>query len=337
MYPEQAEGLFLKCPGDPLVHASTSKVKTMTMHHFQPTATVLLAAISLGIFQVSVGAQTPVDASSESVTIELKHGPIDVAPGISTELKSKQISVRLSALTKLDDMGSGAAPFVNDLIAVIDGVHDGERLHALSILKNIWPEAAPAVPILIQTLDDKQLMRDRAIAALSAIGPAASPAIPALIHVLHEGNFTSNAEQALAAIGPQAVPALIKALQDKTPSCRKLSVAALGLIGTNAGDGAGKEVVQAITRMLQDSDFEVAREACWSLEKLGKNASDSVPQLIVSLSNKDQYIRQFSADALGSIGAPAKSALPLLNKALKDEAVRRSARAAIKKIEQDEM
>lgn len=284
----------------------------------------------------AANAQSPTDGpSSESVTVELKHGPVDVAPGISTELKSKQIAVRLSALRKLDDMGSGASPFVNDLITVVNGVHDGERLQALAILTSIGPEAAPAVPILIETLDDKQLMRDRAIGALKAIGPAAAPAIPALIKILHEDNSTSDAEQALAAIGSDAVNPLIKALGDKTPNCRRLCITALGLIAV-ASNSTDKEIVPAITRMLQDGNFEVAREACWSLEKLGKAASQSVPQLIESMNNKDQWIRQFSADALGAIGAPAKSALPVLNKALKDEGVRRSARAAIKKIEQDE-
>ncbi len=279
-------------------------------------------------------------AQSEQVTIELRHGPIDVVPGVATELHSKDVSVRLSALRKLDDMGTGAAPFVPELIKVVDGIHDGERQQALSILKNIGPEATEAVPILIQTLDDKQYLRDRAIETLQAIGPGAKDAIPALLHVLAEGNTTSNAEQALAAIGHDAIAPLIKSLNEKNPDCRRLCTAALGLVAleprTKAAD-TSELIIPAIAKMLTDNNFEVEREACLALEKIGAPAKDSVPNLIKAMSNRSEYIRQFSADALGAIGPSAQSAIPVLKQALTDESVRRNARAAIKKIEQGDL
>lgn len=298
---------------------------------------IALTVLMIGALPQTVLAQG--EQSSEQVTIELRHGPIDVVPGVATELHSKVVSVRLSALSKLDDMGAGAAPFVPELIKVVDGIHDGERQQALSILRKIGPEAAPAVPVLIQTLDDKQYLRDRAIETLQAIGPAAKDAIPALLHILELGNTTSNAEQALAAIGHDAIAPLIKNLNDKSPDCRRLCITALGLIATNAKSNADSNelIIPAITNMLTDNDFDVEREACWALEKIGAPAKDSVPDLIKAMANKSQYIRQFSADALGAIGPSAQSAIPVLKQALSDEAVRRNARAAIKKIEQGDI
>lgn len=279
-------------------------------------------------------------AQSEQVTIELRHGPIDVVPGVATELHSKDVSVRLSALRKLDDMGTGAAPFVPELIKVVDGIHDGERQQALTILKNIGPEATAAVPILIQTLEDKQYLRDRAIETLQAIGSEAKDAIPALLHVLEEGNTTSNAEQALAAIGHDAIAPLIKSLNNKNPDCRRLCTSALGLVATdpktNAAD-IGELIIPALAKVLTDNNFEVEREAFFALEKIGAPAKDSVPNLIKAMSNRSEYIRQFSADALGAIGPSAQSAIPVLKQALTDESVRRNARAAIKKIEQGDL
>ena len=232
-----------------------------------------LTLLIIGILPQSARAQ------SESVTIELQHGPIDVVPGVVTELHSKDVSIRLSALRKLDDMGAGAQPFVPELIKVVDGVHDGERQQALGILRNIGPEAAAAVPTLVQTLDDKQYIRDRAIETLQAIGPEAKPAIPALLHILQEGNLTSNAELALAAIGHEAIGPLTKTLNDKNPDCRRLCVSALGLLAadpkTNSADTT-ELIVPAITQMLTDGNFEVKREACWALEKSGAAAKDSV-------------------------------------------------------------
>ena len=293
-----------------------------------------LAVLLIGLLPQAASAQ------SEQITIELQHGPIDVVPGIATELHSKNVSVRLSALRKLDDLGSGAAPFVPELIKVIDGIHDGERMHALGILKTIGPEATAAVPILIQTLDDKQYLRDRAIETLQAIGPGAKAAIPALLHVLEEGNNTSNAEQALASIGRDAIAPLLKSLNDKNPDCRRLCIAALCLVAmdpkTDTADTSDL-IIPAIAQMLTDNNFDVEREACFALEKIGAPAKDSVPSLIKALSNRSEYIRQFSADALGAIGPSAQNAIPALKQALTDESVRRNARAAIKKIEQGDL
>ncbi|CAN5577020.1 hypothetical protein BH11CYA1_BH11CYA1_21130 [soil metagenome] len=300
---------------------------------------IAMTLLLVGILPQAAVVQ-PAKSQNESVTIELQHGPIDVVPGVATELHSKDVSVRLSALRKLDDMGAGAAPFVPDLIKVVDGIHDGERQQALGILRNIGPEAAAAVPALVQTLDDKQYLRDRAIETLQAIGPDAKEAIPALLHVLQEGNLTSNAEQALAAIGHEAISPLTKSLNDKNPDCRRLCITALGLIAANPKTSpadSSELIVPAITQMLADRNFDVEREACWALEKIGSPAKGSVPSLIKAMSDKSEYIRQFSADALGAIGPQAIGALPVLKKALADDTVRRNARAAIKKIEQGDV
>lgn len=305
---------------------------------------VLFGILSAGFLPLSAQAQSNSTALTQpeqaEVNIDLQH-TTDVSPGISTELQSNHSAIRLSALRKLDDAGAGAAPYVPDLIKVVSGIHDDERQQALSILRAIGPEAAPAVPVLIETLDDKQFLRDRAIEALEAIGPPAKAAVPGLIKVLREGNTTSHAELALASIGADAVPALFEGLKDKSADCRRMSVCALGKVKLPAdlpmddkAEVSNKAILAAISRMLKDNVLDVAREACWALEKIGAPAKDSVPDLIEAMNSKNGYLRQFSADALGSIGPSAKDALPVLNKALTDEQVRVNARSAIKKIEQ---
>lgn len=244
------------------------------------------------------------------------------------DLKSKDDSVRQGALRRLDDLGADAWPFVPELITIIDGVSDDDKQMALGIVATIGPKAALAVPILIDTLQDKQYLRDRAIAALGAIGPDAKEAVPALVKVLQGGAVTSNAEEALAKIGPDAIPQLLLGLSDKNPDCRRLCITALRDLKDRPDS-----VIAPIIKMLNDREFDVQREALWALEKIGKPASCAVPDLISMLKNKDQYLRKFAADALGAIGGPAKDALPLLNQSLENEVVRASARSAIKKIE----
>lgn len=280
------------------------------------------------------------DANSQKATLDLidSYGRAEcrteaekLVPVLSKCLESRDAAVRQKALAMLEELGADGAASIPALDKVLAGIHDDDRYEAVDVLKSMGPAAAPAVPTLIETLDDKdQSTRDRAVEALGAIGPAAKDAIPALVGILKAGWTTSNAERTLAAIGPDAIPALLDGLQNKLPSCRQLCIKGLGLM--RATDRP-EIVISAITERLRDKNFDVAREACWTLTAIGAPAKSAVPALIEQLKNKDQYMRQFAADALGAIGPGAKDALPVLKKSLTDERVRRNAASAIKKIE----
>lgn len=299
-----------------------------------------LSLLCLAIFglipscPVAIAQVIPDVGQADDFAVDRDRNQLDDAAikSLRADLTSKDDAARQAALRRLDDLGSNAWPFVPELITIIDGVSDDDKQVALGVVAAIGPKASAAVPILIDTLQDKQYLRDRAIAALGAIGPDARAAVPALLKVLQGGAVTSNAEEALAKIGPDAIPLLLSGLNDKNPDCRRLCITALRDLS-----GRPDTVIAPIIKMLNDREFDVQREALWALEKIGKPAEVAVPDLIIVLKNKNEYLRKFAADALGAIGAPAKEALPLLNQCLDNEVVRPSARSAIKKIERADL
>jgi hypothetical protein len=68
--------------------------------------------------------------------------------------------------------------------------------------------------------------------------------------------------------------------------------------------------------------------------RMGPSGAWAVPTLTSLLSHKHPPVRALAARALGGIGAPAMSALPSLQKALRDEkpVVRKAARIALDRI-----
>jgi HEAT repeat protein len=115
-------------------------------------------------------------------------------------------------------------------------------------------------------------------------------------------------------LGPfnkSAVPALIVALKDKDEQVQLRAVMALGEIGPEA-DGAARSLIC----LLQNDDSEI-RSA--SIHTLGRIGPAGVPFLIDvladnSFENRDEALRAFS-----SIDPPAKNAVPVLIKLIKDE------------------
>jgi adenylate cyclase len=68
-------------------------------------------------------------------------------------------------------------------------------------LESIGPEAAPAVPALIQALKDREgVVRQRAAIALGVIGPAAQDALPALQEAAKWDPVRPAAEEAIRKI-----------------------------------------------------------------------------------------------------------------------------------------
>jgi len=78
-------------------------------------------------------------------------------------------------------------------------------------ISGMGPAAAPAVPALIETLDDPSAaVRFPATVALGEIGPAAEAAVPKLLKVMQEDvneEVASGAKRALKRIKPEALSA----------------------------------------------------------------------------------------------------------------------------------
>ncbi|MBL8798159.1 MAG: HEAT repeat domain-containing protein [Planctomycetia bacterium] len=118
----------------------------------------------------------------------------------------------------------------------------------------------------------------------------------------------------LGALGPEAVPAFIDDLKKDDSGTRLKAAVELGQIGEDA-----KEALPALEGSLKDKDAEVRMRAAEALVRIDPKNATGVPALIESL--KDERLRVPTIDILGSLGEPAKPAVPNLVAALQDQRV----------------
>ncbi|MBI4733162.1 MAG: HEAT repeat domain-containing protein [Chloroflexi bacterium] len=189
-----------------------------------------------------------------------------------------------------------------------------DRDNAADSLAEIGPDAAEAVPELINALSDvEDKVRIRAVTALRQIGPAAAEAVPALIGLLEDESLSYAHSSIIAAIGKigpveTVLPTLVSALKDTDAAVRETAAEALGAYGA-----AAAPAVPDLIPLLADEDVDVRKAAADALGLIGPAASAAVPALIEALNTETEWTVQFRlVDALGSIGPEAAPAVPSL-------------------------
>ena len=206
-------------------------------------------------------------------------------------------------------------------------------------LEKLGPAAKPALPALIRAIEDsdKQVWAN-ALAAIAAIGPDAAEAIPQLVDSFDSRKASDyrqrdksqklmRAAHALARIGDAARPALIAALKGDDTGLRIGAAKALGGMAANARDA-----IPALIENLGHNDEDLRSEV---VETLGLIGADAVAPLTKSLSWPDPKLRSGSARALAALGADATPAGPELLARLaveKDRDVRTALLGALPRI-----
>lgn len=255
---------------------------------------------------------------------------------LAEQLKNKQRRIRSAAAQLLVDLNPPPSISQPILEKVVEGA-DAETLDA--VLDALASQGERVLPRLIQALQRKEV-RFRAAAIVARIGPKAKPAVPALIEALQDDNAATRNEVlfALAAIGPEAqaaATAVIRALNDEDAKVRYGACYALGKMGPPAIDAKA-----ALQKCLDSDDEFLAMASAWALAQIAPacpvTARKSVPLLVKALGDSEAITRVHAAETLGFLGPQAKSAVPALKTASKDrdEAVRAAASAALEQIGQ---
>lgn len=161
---------------------------------------------------------------------------------------------------------------------------------------------------------------------------------------------------------PVIAKALVTRLADREPSVRREAATAMRFYGRYDGTESGlvaaleaernrqqpddtvltalsstiatigrpqfkKQVVPLLLADLRSRDVAVRRNAAQKLGEIGPYAVSAVSGLLAALRDPDEWLRYYSADALGSIGS--RQALAGLTAALRDKKVNVRARAAL--------
>ncbi|HET6328876.1 MAG TPA: HEAT repeat domain-containing protein [Planctomycetaceae bacterium] len=185
-----------------------------------------------------------------------------------------------------------------------------DQIRAAIFLKDMGPQAAPAVPMLMAALNDPhERIRGAAAMALGSIGSAALPAAPALMRCLNDSGWTvaDDAQEALRQLGePAMTPEAIAVLEGMAPYDRKLAVDRLGPMAASITVDL-PPVITALRECQKDE----------SLETLGSFTPDELIGVVTQ--NCDPEIGSKAVDALGAMGAQASAAIPFLISRLRRE------------------
>jgi HEAT repeat protein len=232
-----------------------------------------------------------------TVVVLLLAGPAQKDAGAAAAgLASSDPVARARAACELRDLGSGAAPMLSRLTAMLD---DGSPVDATVCGNRTWRHGG--------WTEDATTPGEQAASALVAIG---SPAYQPLTQALAAPGWIArkNAAWALGALGNRsAIPLLARTLRDTEAPVRRRGAWALGALDSG-------EAVPALIEALKDSDAGVREQVAWALGAIGDRRA--VDGLVGALGDTAAGVRTQAAWALGAIGD--SRAVSGLMKALKD-------------------
>jgi HEAT repeat protein len=306
--------------GDPNIHVRRAAIRAL--HDVRPdaaaTASLVMKAVDDPDPAVRLGAL--------DVLAELGKGAV---PSLVEALRSEKNAYW--ACLALGEMGADAAPATAELQRLLRAEPRVQvRREAAMVLGAIGPQAAPAVPLLIHTLSDRdQGLQIAAVFALGRIGAPAKKAEAALRKLI-----TPNSPPlvrvlvvwALARVNPddeqltqKAVAVLSEEMKNKDAGVR--STAVRGLVDFR---GTPDVLVPPMTRMIEQGPRELRLDALGVLQAVGEPA---VPTIVKAL--KFPEVRMAAMAVLGRIGQSAKEAVPALVDVVKSSDVRERRQALL--------
>jgi HEAT repeat protein len=216
-------------------------------------AAVVLLLYSRWTFELIRGLR--ISAALEKV------GPAEAAqvPVLIARLRDSNPMIRQAAAGALGRIGPVAAAARPALLGCLGDASSQVRSNAAWALGLIG-SATEVIPPLTRALDDEDPeVRRYAAFGLSCLGPIAAPAVPKLIERLDDAHMSYMAARALGGVGPAAthsIPRLILALRRDHSLARMEFAAALGKFGTLARDA-----IPDLRALAHDPDPNVKRAA----------------------------------------------------------------------------
>jgi HEAT repeat protein len=233
-----------------------------------------------------------------------------ILPILREELREPQLASPYVAAQALLLLGPDAAEAVPELVALLSSSHPAIRAVAAKALASVGRAAKPAVPLLKAMLKEASPeMRILAAESLSRIDPDVSEALAllrdALISEKNDGPlrirsdgielpegwkghaiYPDSIEESITCYGERAVPVLADLLDNVD-----LDEWSADNVSTQCG-------------------ANVRIQAALLLAELGPDAQKAVPALMRALNDRDPFVVDAAASALGRIGPAAKEAAP---------------------------
>jgi HEAT repeat protein len=273
-----------------------------------------------------------IEAGNKEYLTKLKQ---EMLPSLFEAVKDKNRKVRIAAVRAIHELKPGSEVTIPAFTRI---VQNADPKTIKDVMEAIATLGDKAVPGLINGLKVKAV-RGHAAETLGRIGQAAAPAVPALIEAMEDERPDVRREIlfALGNIGPEAKAAVgvaRKSLADEDQTVKYSAVWMLGRVGP-----AAAEALPELEKDVCNTDDPYFGNVCaWAMIRIDakneKRIKEAMPVLLKGLENENAFVRSEAASTLGMIGPPAKEALEALKKAAldKDEHVAKSAADAIAKI-----
>jgi HEAT repeat protein len=269
-------------------------------------------------------------------------GPTEVG-GKTLEQWVKEIdhpdpSVREHAIRMVLMFGPNARKAIPALVKQVRSLNDlspqANAIIALSVLGPAAPEfAKDVVDALTVAVDNPQgIIRYQAATALGNMGPVARTAVPKLANHVNDRASWEIRKAACFALGSvgrdeqgmpdmRALAALVDAAKDYSKEVRMEALQGLINLGPPASGNVSQMRNLLEGRLKYDQDKSVTIWVRVAIMRLDEKAINDANLSIIAKQMKgtDVDIRIQAARALGYIGYPARSKLPELIEALKDE------------------
>ena len=227
---------------------------------------------------------------------------------LTAQLSASDPAVRATAACGLRELGDGAAPAIDALVALLSDAaplpqpicgRNWWRGHPNSLTSPGEQAAAALVAIggravapLLAALDNPVwTARRHAAWALGALDNRR--ATPALVRALRdaEPGVREQAAWALGALNdPAGVPAILDGLKDRDPRVRQQSAWAAGALND-------ERAVDPLLRLLTDGEAGVREQVCWALGAIGEERA--LHPLLPHLKDPDARVRRQAAWAIG--------------------------------------
>ena len=262
-------------------------------------------------------------------------------PQATKALDGDDRTMKMAGLFALSNMGEEAVPYLPQIRKLLDDDDMNNRIWALRVIESLGPAASDlGKKVLTMMKEDVVSARGRAAIALGAIG--LSEEYDVVTELKQKLNAFTQIEKERALIGlgylgekaKAAVPEIEELMTTPSRNCTVPAATARWRI-------TGDHQMSVNTLLKRMDNISDRTNAVQELEKFGPLAADAVQPLIDLLKSQDpividnEALRESAIITLGSIGAKAKSAIPVLKDVAqnsKDALMRYSANESIEAI-----
>ena len=277
-------------------------------------------------------------------------------------LASGDDRTRRDAAMFLSDLAAESSDAVEAVPALVKALDDSEQqvwFHSVTALSRLGPDAAPAIPKLIDDLgrmsrrgvnvkwyrsaytlgqigekaveplleaceNSRSSIRAGAAKAFEWIPEAVEKSVPVLIKLLEDDDedVRDTAADTLGVLTEPALSSLMENMNHANPSTRAAIYQALGVMGANASDLAGP----LLDQLSSEKDTTALQKGIEALAKMNAPVEPFMERVLALFPRQEEAVQQAVANAILSM--PAKVTVPMLIQLLEDPSSDISARAA---------